>query len=264
MSYNYKTKIYPDGTVEHRIFQGCVREEREKCERVRWMQVIDEETGEIKQVDSEYPEQERSHDSIQHSNRASKNRSKNMIIEYARANTWEWFCTFTFNPDLVDSFDYKLCYQKLYQWLNNLQKRKAPDVKYLGVPEQHKSGRWHFHVLMADCDGIDIVPSPKSGVYNVNGWKYGFSTATAVRDTKRVSTYITKYITKDLIEHTQGQHRYIKSRNLEKASDMTYQVDVEELEQLKIQLLAKGCHFKDVATPCYGHVIYIQEEVNNE
>lgn len=264
MSYNYKTMIYPDGTVEHRIFQGCVAEERKSVEKVKWISLLDEESGEIKQVDSEYPDQERSQESIQHSNRASKNRSKNMIIEYARANTWEWFCTFTFNPELVDSYDYKLCYQKLYQWLNNLQKRKASNVKYLGVPEQHKSGRWHFHVLMADCNGMDIVPSPIKGVYNINGWKYGFSTATTVRDTKRVSTYITKYITKDLIEHTQGQHRYIKSRNLERASECTYLVEPEQLDVLKLELIAKGCHFKDVATPCYGHVIYIQEEIENE
>lgn len=263
MSYNYKTMIYPDGTVEHRIFQGCVAEERKSVEKVKWISRVDEASGEIKQVDSEFPDIERSLSSIKHSNRCSRNRSKNMIIEYARANTWDWFCTFTYNPDVVDSFDYQACYKKLYTWLNNLQKRKAPDIKYLGVPEQHKSGRWHFHVLMANTYGLDIVPSPVKGVFNINGWKYGFSTATPVKDTQRVSTYITKYITKDLVEHTQGQHRYIKSRNLERASECTYLVEPEQLDALKLELIAKGCHFKDVSTPYLGHVVYIQESRDN-
>ncbi len=185
-----------------------------------------------------------------------------MIIEYARANVWEWFCTFTFDPQKVDSFDYKACYCKLKQWLSNLIKRKAPDIKYLGVPEQHKSGRWHFHVLMANVGALELVQSPKNGIYNIGGWKYGFSTATVVKSSQRVSCYITKYITKDLIEHTQGQHRYIKSRNLERASDMTYNVDPNELDKLKLDLISKGYHFKDVASPVYGHITYIQVDDN--
>lgn len=189
-----------------------------------------------------------------------------MIIEYARANNWDWFLTFTFNPELVNSFDYKQCINKLTIWFNNIKKRKAPDIMYLGVPEQHKSGRWHFHVLVSEKNGLDITnvlqltESPVKGVFNVNAWKYGFSTATAVKDTKRVSTYITKYITKDLIEHTQGQHRYFKSNNLERAAEFTYSVEPEILDELKLQLIANGCHFKEVSTPYLGKVFYIQEE----
>lgn len=269
MSYNYKTLHYPDGTVEHRIFQGCVADEQqgkgEKVERVKWVKKVDE-NGNVYYEDSEHPQTMRDNVSINHSVKASRNRSKNMIIEYARANKWDWFTTFTFNPNMVDSFDYDMCYSKLYKWLNNLQQRKAPGIKYLGVPEQHKSGRWHFHVLIGEEQGLDITDvlgltaSPISGVYNLNAWKYGFSTATAVKDTKRVSSYITKYITKDLTEHTQGKHRYIKSRNLARASDCTYLVEPEQLDILKLELIAKGCHFKEVSTPYLGKVFYIQEE----
>lgn len=269
MSYNYKTLHYPDGTVEHRIFQGCVADEQqgkgEKMERVKWVKKTDE-NGKVYYEDAEHPQTLRDNSSINHSVNASRNRSKNMIIEYARANKWDWFTTFTFNPEHINSFSYEQCYKKLHDWLHNIQQRKAPDIKYLGVPEQHKSGRWHFHVLIGECNGLDLtnalelVASPISGVYNLNAWKYGYSTATAVKDTKRVSSYITKYITKDLTEHTQGKHRYIKSRNLARASDCTYLVEPEQLDILKLELLSKGCHFKEVSTPYLGKVFYIQEE----
>lgn len=249
--------------MEYRIYQAPVNDVGEKGRvKTKWVEQIDCDTGEVLQVNADNLEEVRTASSIAHSNRSSKMRSKNMIIEYARANDWQWFSTFTFDPQKVDSFDYKLCYQKLYQWLNNLQKRKAPDIKYLGVPEQHKSGRWHFHVLMSNVGALELVQSPVKGVYNIGGWKYGFSTATAVRSSKRVSSYITKYITKDLLEHTQGQHRYIKSRNLERASDMTYNVDPNELDKLKLDLISKGYHFKDVASPVYGHITYIQVDGN--
>lgn len=270
MSYNYKTLHYPDGTVEHRIYQGTVFDEQtgkagRKRERVRWLKKADE-SGNAYYEDADFPGTVRDGESIRHSMNASRNRSKNMIIEYARANEWEWFVTFTFNPELVDSFDYEQCYKKLHKWLNHIQERKAQDIKYLGVPEQHKSGRWHFHVLIGECNGLDLtnalelVKSPISGVYNLNAWKYGFSTATAVKDTKRVSTYITKYITKELAERTQGMHRYIKSRNLDRAIECAYNAEPERLEMLRLKLIADGCHFKETDTPYLGKVTYIQEE----
>jgi len=54
-------------------------------------------------------------------------------------------------------------------------------------------------------------------IYNINSrsFKYGFSTVSKIEDTKKVSAYITKYITKDLVEHTKGQHRYLFSKNLD-------------------------------------------------
>lgn len=273
MSYNYKSLHYPDGSVEHRIFQGSVLNEQslfdtDKKERVKWVKKTDD-NGNVYYEDAEYPQTIRDNVSISHSINVSMNRSKNMIIEYARANHWEWFTTFTFNPEIVDSFDYQACYNKLNKWFNNIQQRKCPDIKYLGVPEQHKSGRWHFHVLIGDAQGNDLtsalglVASPVRGVYNLNAWKYGFSTATAVKDTRRVSSYITKYITKELTEHTQGKHRYIKSRNLERALECTYSVDPEELEKLKLKLIAQGCYFKQIKSPYLGSIYYIQEEREN-
>ena len=39
---------------------------------------------------------------------SSMNRTVNAVYHKARSNTWDWFVTLTFDPDLVDSFDYGL------------------------------------------------------------------------------------------------------------------------------------------------------------
>jgi len=116
------------------------------------------------------------------------------------------------------------------------------------VPEQHKSGRWHFHGLISSADDISlgISESNVKGIYNMHGFKYGYTTATKVQDTKRVSTYISKYITKEVADLTVGRHRYIKSNNLDKADVVEYAVESEELEKLRIDLVAQGAHFKEV------------------
>ena len=63
---------------------------------------------------------------------SSMNRTVNAVYHKARSNTWDWFVTLTFDPDLVDSFDYGLAVAKLSKWLNNLR-RLSPDIGYVMV-----------------------------------------------------------------------------------------------------------------------------------
>ena len=74
-----------------------------------------------------------------HSAEVSLKRTKQKVYQYARSNYWDWFVTFTFSPDKVDRFSYDACVKLLSKWLNNVR-RDAPDVRYIIVPEQHKSG----------------------------------------------------------------------------------------------------------------------------
>ena len=116
------------------------------------------------------------------------------------------------------------------------------------------SGAWHFHALVSNCDELNFtiatnnqefrkdkegnfivdengnfVPNKYFGkelrvsypdgdfIYNItdfNSKRYGFSTATKVKDTRKAVSYIVKYITKELVECTQGKRRYFPSRNL--------------------------------------------------
>lgn len=149
----------------------------------------------------------------------SRTRSVNKIYDIARCNDWNYFFTLTFNPEKVDSFDYDLCTKKLSQWLKNM-KKKSPDMKYIVVPEKHKSGRYHFHGLFANCEELGFVDSGKRDkknrvIYNVGSYRLGFSTATCITDCDKASAYMCKYITKDLVDCTKGKKRYWASRNVE-------------------------------------------------
>ncbi len=159
-----------------------------------------------------------------HSFKGSKRRSKNKLWDYSRSNEWEWFITITFDPEKVNSFDYNLCTRRLSQWLSNMHHRYCPDMHYIFVPELHKSGRYHFHGLLSNCEGLQFVDSGhvtketerspgNEPIYNVGKYKYGFTTATKVKDSSRVSKYIAKYITKELSALTKGKRRYWHSKN---------------------------------------------------
>lgn len=176
---------------------------------------------------------------------SSMNRTIQNIYGIARANIWEWFITLTINPQKLDSTDYDLVTKKASQWLKNLKKRVAPDMKYILVPELHSDGyKWHIHGLLSDCNELafentSIVKNGKV-IYNLDNWKYGFSTATQVEHTGKVSRYITKYITKDLCELSQGRRRYWCSLNCFRMNDV---LEIDFLSDSE-----KEDYIKDIAT----------------
>ena len=184
--------------------------------------------------------------------KSSMNRSKRKIYDYGRANVWEWFFTFTFKP--VKEFNrenFEDCKKKVTKWFKNIRNSYCKNIKYLIVPEQHKSGAWHFHALVSNCEGLTFthainqrrfmkddegnivynkkgqpIPNKYYGcllrtsypdgdyIYNIEQYKSGFTTATKINDTKKAVSYIVKYITKDLSECTFGKRRYLPSNNL--------------------------------------------------
>ena len=152
--------------------------------------------------------------------RRSCSRTIKAIYDITRCERWDWFLTFTFNGDVVNRYDYTECTQKLSDWLSNMR-RVAVDMKYIVVPEQHKDGAFHFHGLMKDVDNLEFRFSghrDKKGrrVYNVHNYKFGWTTATRVTDFRRSSSYLCKYVTKDLCAVSKGKKRYWHSLNLNK------------------------------------------------
>lgn len=174
----------------------------------------------------------------------SMSRSKQMIYGIARANKWDYFLTLTFDRNIVDSSDYKLVVQKAQKWLNNIHNRTSPNIKYLIVPELHADGEhWHLHGLLADCPELTITDSghkSKSGlpIYNLQNWKYGFSTVTRVTHNHRVSAYISKYITKELAGSTMGRQRYWASNNALRPSQVC---EHDYIHATQEELLMKYC-----------------------
>lgn len=189
----------------------------------------------------------------------SVRRTKSKIYDIAKSNKWEWFVTFTFNPEKVDSFDYDIVTKKLSQWLKNI-KRKNENMKYLLVPEQHESGRWHFHGLFEKMENIVFVDSGKHDnkgrvIYNVGSYKLGFSTATKISDLERACSYITKYTTKELCVVTKGKKRYWHSKNVEMPVIEEYFLTMSESSIIEN---IKGVKYMSKSYNEYNEVVYIE------
>lgn len=185
--------------------------------------------------------------------RASFTRTKNSLYYIARSNMWDWFVTLTLDGKKIDRYDYDECSKRVRKWFENIKRRKAPGMYYLIVPEMHKDGAWHFHGLLGGCEGLSFVDSghkDESGnvIYNFENWQFGFSTATAVQETERVSSYICKYITKDMCEATAGRQRYWVSKNCARAPISKELVPYDDMQEYKHRLYDKMSYKKRVQT----------------
>lgn len=207
--------------------------------------------------------QEMEQDKRAESIRVASSRAKNNVYYLARSNMWDWFVTLTVAPsENIDRYDYDDVSKKARKFFNNLRQRKAPDMYYLIVPEQHQDGAWHMHALLGGCSGLQFVDSGHADrrgnvIYNFENWKFGFSTATAVTDTRRVSSYISKYITKSLVSSTKGKQRYWVSNNCKRAPVEDYFVDGTELKKY-MQLLREHMLHKSAVTCEFFQVHYFE------
>lgn len=258
--YNVKKRLFGNGLTEIQLFKKSVRighsnnfDVKNEIEKVE--NPFDDNTIILskKQIDSC-----RFSDDIKNENLyRSLRRTKSKVFDYSNANDWEWFCTFTISSEKVsDRSDYAECSKKMTNWLNNMKKRYCPDLKYVLVPERHKDGSWHFHGLFRDCLGFDFKialngkktlkngkinksygkPLKHNGkqVYNISRYTLGYTECTAVLDTRSVSKYILKYITKDLISDTANRKRYWNSQNLKtpvESVELLYFDDYNKLVQ---------------------------------
>ena len=166
----------------------------------------------------------------------SVNRSKRNLYHIARSNKWDYFITLTFNRKDTDASNYDEVSKKVRNWLNNIKKRASPDFMYLVVPEFHKDGvNYHFHGLIANIGNLEISDSGKidrksgKAIYNLPLWKWGFSTATKIESNERVTNYLGKYITKDLMNRLKYKKRYYCSQNVELAPVYEENINHDEL-----------------------------------
>ncbi len=196
--YNTKIKVYPNGLTKTVYCNTAIFKYPED-----------------KQVLDVPPKQRTISDSPSSSTKRSDNvkRAKDKLFDLIYCNDWDYFLTITYDPDAVDSYNVSEVMQKTARWLNNNVIRRG--LRYVLVPEYHKSGRVHCHALI---NGVfTFVDSGKRSkgrkVYNVPEWQYGWSTAVKVSGDKlRMSCYITKYITKNA-KSVFGRF-YWSSRNL--------------------------------------------------
>ena len=180
---------------------------------------------------------DRSVKQIEHCLNVSKNRSKRNLYRIARSNTWDWFITLTFDQKKTDSSDYDLVVSKLKNYLQNKRKRGCPDLKYLIVPEFHKDGKhYHFHGLLSGVNDFEFKDSGHKDflgetIYNITNWSknLGHTTATRIKDNARVTSYIGKYITKDMMNKLKYKRRYYASENCYVSPEEFYNIPYEDL-----------------------------------
>lgn len=161
--------------------------------------------------------------------RASR-RAKTNAFDYIVSNPClDTFATFTFRPEeSIDKSSYDDCYGVLKVFLSNRVQRN--NLKYVIVPEHHKSGDIHFHGIM-NSEALKLTPAinPYNGeaiiengkaVFNIKDWKAGFSTAQIIggtdEDRVKVAKYIFKYMGKQSGQKIGGRYCLIGGNNLNK------------------------------------------------
>lgn len=155
-------------------------------------------------------------------------KSKQNIIDLAYENSldspWEYFVTLTFDDKKVDAKNYDYVVEKLTSWLDVIRRRNT-SMRYILVPELHKSGRVHFHGIFKNVPNWVLKEAKykngalikKNGIqiYNLLNYKLGFTTISKVQNMEAVSVYISKYMTKELIDQD-FKKRYWCSQGLKR------------------------------------------------
>lgn len=156
----------------------------------------------------------------------SAHRSRQNLYDICRCNEFEYFVTWTFDQEKIDRLNDNKVKRKFTQFQNYLRK-KFPQMYYVAVPEYHKKGGLHFHLLIGGVtlDELKAVPAKnkrgklifKNGkqIYNVSRWKLGFSTLSVIGNGEATKHYICKYISKQhLDDRFFGKRRYYVSKNI--------------------------------------------------
>lgn len=256
--YNVKIYRFLDKEAQIRFYKNPITSKSQKIDNTVDFEIQQSKKRcviEGSQVDlKDYlKEKDSLEDKKQRSFRSSVNRTKNKIYEYARANRWDYFLTCTLNSKKTDRYNYDVCSVQISNFFKNIKKRKAKDMKYLLVPELHEDGAYHFHALIANVKGLNFVNSghrDKRGriVYNLEDYNFGWTTATKVSNTFRVSNYLTQYITESLCSTLPGKKRYWSTRNLNKPEiEKIYYANKNELYQYYKSIKKLAMHSKKIS-----------------
>jgi hypothetical protein len=119
-----------------------------------------------------------------------------------------WFFTGTFREQWNDIESAQHCVTDFLKRLRYYCGKKEGKLRYLMLPERHKSGAWHYHGLIHHEGKVAYRDIGKA-------WQDGFWTAKVVQGTGlKAARYVTKYATKDLLEEDDRKRCRVRaSRN---------------------------------------------------
>lgn len=117
------------------------------------------------------------------------------------------FWTLTFDPKKCDkAIEDEYRYEEMRKWLDRMRARHRrhsnEKFNYIVIPERHKNGQIHWHMITGNLQP-NLIDSGKTfrnqKVFNCLDWEYGFTNVQRMRSKSKMSSYVTKYITKDLV-----------------------------------------------------------------
>lgn len=162
----------------------------------------------------------------------SRRRAAAAVRDIALCNQFSHMFTWTLNGKLVDRFSSEEVYRKVRTFLSNAVQRYG--FSYIAIPEYHKPDEQgqrgiHLHGLCSlgtleiqkalSPKGKPVTDKQGRPVYNMNGWKWGFSTCVELDSNyEQAINYVVKYIAKGN-EKIFGKW-YLCSRNLVKKPDI--------------------------------------------
>lgn len=160
--------------------------------------------------------------------RCNLSRASNTILELSMCNDWGWFATFTVKKELMDRYDLPSINRKFSIMIRDLNDKFKCDIRYLSVPETHKDGAWHLHVMLMGVPEMLLKDFHMKSKIKVKLKKYisqgqrvahiplidnaiGASTLIQIRDTDQdrvaIALYFKKYVTKDIKRLCNEKHK---------------------------------------------------------
>lgn len=242
MRYNVRVKTFPSGDFSF-MFSSHVQDTCKRAPRQLTGQHI--ERGEVTNLKTTIQE----------------------VYNIAKSNSFDWFLTLTFDPNVVDSYSYIDVSAAMGRFTDILRKRGC---KYIFVPELHETCRYHFHGLLQGDIPMTKAVNPYTGenlldekgrqVYNIDIYKYGFTQATQIDDCRRAASYLTKYLSKDLgVAVPKGKKRYWASRSLARPD-----IDYELLDQDQFGSLFTGADYRKEIHSRFGHYYFCEYHTREE
>lgn len=156
-------------------------------------------------------------------------RAKNTIQDIALSNNFKYFFTLTYNTkyDRYNFFEIYKHFKKVIRFIN-----ESLDIKlsYLVVPEQHKDGAWHLHGFF-DEKVEQIFFVNKNGYLSLKYFdSLGYQNIQPIKDLRRASSYVTKYISKNLGKGVQvKKHSFWASKGLSRGEEIFSKVYNNEI-----------------------------------
>ena len=122
------------------------------------------------------------------------------------------------------TWDREVCSERITRWLKRARYYCGSgfELRYLVVPERHKSGAWHCHALLHS--------EPISKAVYEDSWGYGFTKAKyADWDS---AGYVTKYVAKNLLDDSNAKVPRIRCSRSPAYGGWVMEQDKEKVREL--------------------------------